>query len=89
MPDIVITVALVCVTLMLVVGTAVLVRARDILDRVVALDLLMMICVALLALLSYLFDVPYYLDAALALAALSFVATLAVVRSEDGGGSFG
>lgn len=88
MPEIVVVVALVCVTVMLAVGTAVLLRARDILERIVALDLLMVICVAVLALLSYLYEVPYYLDAALALAALSFVATLAVARSEDGGGPF-
>ena len=40
------------------------------------------------ALLSYLRDVSYYLDAALALAALSFVATLAAARSDRGGGPF-
>ncbi|ADB49636.1 monovalent cation/H+ antiporter complex subunit F [Conexibacter woesei] len=88
MPEIVIVVALVCVTGMLAIGAAVLLRARDVLERIVALDLLTVICVALLALLTYLRDVSYYLDAALALAALSFVATLAAVRSERGGGPF-
>lgn len=88
MPDIVIVVALVCVTGMLGIGAAVLLRARDVLERIVALDLLTVVCIALLALLTYLRDVSYYLDAALALAALSFVATLAAVRSDGGGGPF-
>jgi multicomponent Na+:H+ antiporter subunit F len=47
---------------------------------VLALDVLVMIVVALLTLLSYLRDVSYYIDAALALALLSFTATLVVVR---------
>jgi len=69
-------------------GGIVLLRARDALERIVALDLITFICVALLALLAYLREVPYYLDAALALAALSFVATLAAARSDRGGGPF-
>jgi multicomponent Na+:H+ antiporter subunit F len=88
MPEVVIVVALACVVVMLAVGAAVLLRARDVLERVVALDLLTVICVMLLALLSYLREVSYYLDAALALAALSFVATLAAVKSDGGGGPF-
>lgn len=88
MPEFVIVIGLVCVTAMLAVGGAVLLRARDLLERIVALDLLTVICIALLALLTYLREVSYYLDAALALAALSFVATLAAVRSDGGGGPF-
>jgi multicomponent Na+:H+ antiporter subunit F len=88
MPEIVIVVALACVVGLLAVGAAVLLRARDVLERIVALDLLTVICVALLALLAYLRGVSYYLDAALALSALSFVATLAAVRSDGGGGPF-
>jgi multicomponent Na+:H+ antiporter subunit F len=88
MPEIVIEIALGCVTLMIAVGAGVLLRADDVLERIVALDLLTVICIALLALLTYLRDVSYYLDAALALAALSFVATLAAVRAGSGGGPF-
>lgn len=88
MPDVAIVIGLVWVTAMLAVGGLVLLRARDLLERIVALDLLTVICVALLALLSYLRDVSYYLDVALALAALSFVATLAAARSDSGGGPF-
>lgn len=82
------TVALVFMTLMLIAGGGVLLRSRDVLERLVALDLLTVICIALLALLSYLNDVSFYLDVALALAALSFVAMLAAARSYGGGGPF-
>jgi metal-dependent amidase/aminoacylase/carboxypeptidase family protein len=44
--------------------------------------------IALLALLSYLRHTSYYLDAALALALLSFVSTLAAARHYEEGGPF-
>ncbi len=80
MPDIVISVGAAWATLLLVAGGLLLLRARDTLHRVLALDILVMIVIALLTLLSYLRDVSYYIDAALALALLSFTATLIVVR---------
>ncbi|MGH3757730.1 monovalent cation/H+ antiporter complex subunit F [Actinophytocola sp.] len=70
-------------TLLLVAGGLALVRARDVLQRVVALDLLAVIVISLLALLSYLRGQAYYLDAAVALALLSFVATVAAARYVD------
>ncbi len=82
MPDLVVALALVWGTLLLAAGGAVLLRARSVLERVIALDLLTLIVVALLALLSYWREVSYYLDAALALALLAFVATLAAARYE-------
>ena len=88
MPELVIVIALVFVTVMLAACVAVLQRADDVLERIVAFELLTVICISLLALLTYLNDVAYYLDAALALAALSFVATLAAIRSYGGGGPF-
>lgn len=88
MPAPVIVVALVFVVVMLAACVAVLQRADDVLERIVAFELLTVICIALLALLTYLHEVPYFLDAALALAALSFVATLAAIRSYGGGGPF-
>ena len=81
--------ALVWVTLLLVAGGLALIRARDVLQRVVAFDLLAVLVVALLAMLSYLRDVGYYLDAAVALALLSFVATVAAARYLSSGGPFG
>jgi multicomponent Na+:H+ antiporter subunit F len=47
------------------------------------------VVVALLALLSYFWDVGYYLDAAVALSLLSFVATVAAARYLGSGGPFG
>lgn len=88
MPEVAIVIGLVCVTGTLAVGGLVLLRAQDSLERLIALDLLTVICVAVLALLSFLRDVSYYLDVALALAALSFVATLAAAKSDGGGGPF-
>ncbi|WP_236594293.1 monovalent cation/H+ antiporter complex subunit F [Saccharothrix sp. 6-C] len=89
MPAFVIIPALFWVTLLLVAGGLVLVRARDALQRVVALDLLAVIVIALLALLSQLRGQAYYFDAAVALALLSFVATVAAARYLDSGGPFG
>lgn len=73
-------VALAWNTVLLVAGGLLLLRARDVLQRVVALDLLAVLVVSLLALLCYLLDEPYYLNAAVALALLSLVATTAAAR---------
>ena len=80
MPDAVAAVALAWTTLLVLAGGIVLLRSRDTLHRVLALDVLVSIVVALLTILSYLRDRAYYVDAALALALLSFVATLVAVR---------
>lgn len=86
MPRALAVVGLVWVTLLLVAGGLILLRARDVLQRVVALDLLAVLVIALLALLSYLRDQAYYLDAAVALALLSFVSTVAAARYLAAGG---
>lgn len=80
MPDFVAAVAFAWATLLLVAGGVVLLRSRDALQRVLALDVLVAIVIALLTSLSYLRDVSYYIDAALALALLSFTATLVAAR---------
>jgi multicomponent Na+:H+ antiporter subunit F len=80
--------ALVWVTLLLVAGGLVLLRARDAVQRLVAMDLLAVLVIALLALLSYLRDQPYYFDAAVALALLSLVSTVAAARYLSSGGPF-
>jgi multicomponent Na+:H+ antiporter subunit F len=80
--------ALVWVTLLLVTGGLVLLRARDAVQRLVAMDLLAVLVIALLALLSYLRDQPYYFDAAVALALLSLVSTVAAARYLSSGGPF-
>jgi len=77
---IMVAVALGWMTLLLVAGGLLLLRSRDMLQRIIVSDLLASIAIALLALLSYWRHTSYYLDAALALALLSFVSTLAVAR---------
>lgn len=84
----IIVVALAWMTLLLVAGGLMLLRARDMLQRIVAFDLLASIVIALLALLSYVRQTSYYLDAALALALLSFVSTLAAARHYAEGSPF-
>jgi multicomponent Na+:H+ antiporter subunit F len=73
-------IALAWMTLLLVGGGLMLLRARDMLQRIIVSDLLASIVIALLALVSYWRHTSYYFDAALALALLSFVSTLAVAR---------
>ena len=75
-----VVVALAWMTLLLVAGGLMLLRSRDMLQRIVTFDLLASIVIALLALLSYLRHTSYYLDAVRALAFLSFVSMLAAAR---------
>lgn len=88
MPDVVLAAALGWAVLLLGGGGVLLLRARDILHRVLALDVLVTVVIVLLALLSYRRDVSYYVDAALALALLSFTATLAAARHVTRGRPF-
>lgn len=89
MPAVVVIPSMVWVTLLLVAGGLALARARDVHQRVVALDVLAVVVVSLLALLSYYWDVGYYLDAAVALSLLSLVSTIAAARYLTSGGPFG
>ena len=75
-------------TLLLLAGGWLLLRAPDTLHRVLALDVLVVIVIALLTALSYVRDASYYIDAALALALLSFTATLVAARYVTRGGPF-
>jgi multicomponent Na+:H+ antiporter subunit F len=88
MPEVVAAVAVGWTTLLLLGGGVLLLRAPDTLHRVLALDVLGAIVIALLALLSYMRDASYYIDAALALALLSFTATLVAARYVRRGGPF-
>jgi multicomponent Na+:H+ antiporter subunit F len=80
MPDVVLVAALVWGAMLLVGGGIVLLRSKNVLQRIVVFDLLASILILLLAVLSYLRQTSYYLDAAFALALLSFVSTLAAAR---------
>ncbi|UJA19424.1 pH regulation protein F [Thermoleophilia bacterium SCSIO 60948] len=80
MPELVLEIGVAWATLLLFGGGILLLRTRDTLHRVLALDVLVAIVISLLTLLSYLRDVSYYVDAALALALLSLVATFVAAR---------
>jgi multicomponent Na+:H+ antiporter subunit F len=88
MPEVVVVVAAVWATLLLVGGGLLLLRAPDTLHRVLALDVLVAIVIVLLTTLSYLRDVSYYIDAALALALLALASTLVAARYVTRGGPF-
>ena len=88
MPEVLVAVAAGWATLLLFGGGVLLLRARDTLHRVLALDVLVAIVIILLTILSYVRDVSYYIDAALALALLSFTATLVAARHVIRGGPF-
>ena len=76
MPDLVLVAAFAWSTILLAAGGLILLRAPDTLHRLLALDVLVSIVIILLTTLSYVRGVSYYVDAALALALLSFAATL-------------
>lgn len=67
-------------SLLLVAGVVSVIRTPSTASRIVALDMVVLVIIALLALFSSYRGVSYYLDAALILALLSFVATLAASR---------
>ncbi|HLL49097.1 MAG TPA: monovalent cation/H+ antiporter complex subunit F [Thermomicrobiales bacterium] len=70
------------------IGVVLVIRARSALRRILALDVLTLILIALLILYADASQTAYYLDAALALALLSFIATLAAVRYHSDGRLF-
>ena len=80
MHEIVFYVAFVWMTVLLVVSAAAVVMLRSTARRVLALDMLTLILVALLVLYSESLRSSYYMDAALVLSLLAFVATLALGR---------
>ena len=67
-------------TVLLVVSVIATIQLRDTAGRILALDTLTLILVGLLVLFSDAFRTAYYLDAALILALLAFVSTIAAAR---------
>jgi len=61
------------------------IRARSSAERLLAVDALTLLLVGLLVLYAAANQQPYYLDAALALALVSFVGTVAAARRLAGG----
>lgn len=88
MHTIVFYVATVWMTALLAASVGLIVGARSVLSRILTLDMLILILVALLALFSDAEGVSYFLDAALVLALLSFIATLAAARYHTEGKLF-
>ena len=80
MTDIVFYIALVWMLGLLLTTLAVVIRGDSTMTRILALDALTLVLTALLILYSTTTDSSYYLDAALLLALLSFMSTMAVAR---------
>ncbi|MEW6635374.1 MAG: monovalent cation/H+ antiporter complex subunit F [Actinomycetota bacterium] len=72
--------AAVWMTGLFVVSVVAVLRMRSTAGRILALDTLTLVLVALLVLYADASHSPYYLDAALVLSVLAFVATLALAR---------
>lgn len=80
MPDAVLYVAAGWTGILLVAGVVRVLTAGAPLSRLLALDMIGLVLVALLLIQAAIAGVPYYLDAALAFALLSFGATVAAAR---------
>ena len=80
MHEVVFYLAFAWMTVLLVVGVAAVIRLRSTAGRILALDMTTLILVALLILYADANRSPYYLDAALVLSLLAFLATLALAR---------
>ena len=80
MHQIVFYLAFVWITVLLVVSAAAVIRLRSTAVRILALDTITLILVALLVLYAAANRSPYYMDAALVLSLLAFMATLILAR---------
>jgi multicomponent Na+:H+ antiporter subunit F len=79
-PDAVLVFAFAWAAVLLVAGGLLLLRASDSLHRLLVLDVLSTIVIMMLATLSDLDGVAYYIDAGIAVALLSFSATIVTSR---------
>ena len=80
MAEIILDLTFVLIFLAIVSGIIRLVIGPDIVDRVVAVDLLSIIAIAVIALLAHIANRYIYLDVALVYGLLSFLGVLAVAR---------
>ncbi|MGH2618628.1 MAG: monovalent cation/H+ antiporter complex subunit F [Thermomicrobiales bacterium] len=80
MHSIVFAAAAIWMTVLLAATVVLAIRARLAAERILAIDALTLVLVALLVLYAAAIRQPYYLDAALALALVSFVGTVAAAR---------
>jgi multisubunit Na+/H+ antiporter MnhF subunit len=81
-------IAMVWMTGLLGIAVVLVIRSRTAMSRILALDVLTLILIALLILYADASQTANYLDAALALALLSFVSTLGAVRYHNEGRLF-
>lgn len=88
MHDIVFYGAMIWMTGLLCVCVAFVFRSRSALVRIMALDTVTLVLVALLILYSTTTETSFYLDAALMLALLSFISTIAAARYHSEGRIF-
>jgi multicomponent Na+:H+ antiporter subunit F len=80
MHEVIFYLAFVWMTGLFVVSVAAVIRLPTTAERILALDTLTLILVALLVLYADAFRSSYYLDAALILALLAFIGTVTVAR---------
>jgi multisubunit Na+/H+ antiporter MnhF subunit len=78
--EIVFYLAFAWMTVLLVVSVAAVIRLRSTAGRILALDTVTLVLVALLVLYADANRSPYYMDAALVLSLLAFIATLVLAR---------
>ena len=83
MHEVVFYMASVWMTVLLGVAVGRALRAQAATSRILAVDYIVLVVVALLVLYGSSRGSPYFLDAALALAALSFAGTLVVARYHE------
>lgn len=76
----ILTIAVVLIALSILFGVVRLIVGRTVFDRVVAIDMLTVVTIALIALYAHLSGRFVYLDVALVYGLLSFLAVLAIAR---------
>lgn len=80
MHEIVFYLAFIWMMVLLVVSIVAVIRLKSVTGRILALDMLTLVMVAVLILYADWQRLAYYLDAALILALLAFIATLVLAR---------
>lgn len=80
MSDIIFYIAMIWMIGLLIVSILMVIRSPSAMTRILALDTLALVLIALLVLYTTTTESSYYLDAAILLALLSFIATLAAAR---------
>jgi multicomponent Na+:H+ antiporter subunit F len=86
--EIVFYLAFAWMTVLLATSAAAVIRLRSTAGRILALDMLTLILVALLVLYAEANRSPYYMDAAVVLSLLAFMATLILARYHGERGIF-